>query len=83
MFSGGFGDFCPLLFATFFMKTENQIKSMLNEIEKDLNLQKETLNQTGSFSKSNKKQLEKFIEERQNEIDLLNWVLNKPQTLPF
>jgi len=56
---------------------------MLKSIENDLLLQKITLTKTGHLSKSNKKQLEIFIEDLQKEIDLLNWVLNTPKDLPF
>lgn len=65
------------------MRTKKEIKQMLNSIEADLSLQKLTLHVSGHFSKSNKKQLKKFIEDLQNEIDILEWVLNKPSNLPF
>jgi len=56
---------------------------MLKRIEDELLLQKLTLTKTGHLSKSKKKQLEEFIKELQNEVDLLNWVLCTPSNLPF
>jgi len=65
------------------MKSKKEIKVMLKRIEDELLLQKLTLTKTGHLSKSKKKQLEEFIKELQNEVDLLNWVLCTPSNLPF